>query len=92
MTVTFTIDEEYTGFRTVTMPAEEGEEATTEQVPTRSISVTFTDGAITHQREVNVCLDADGNYDAEATLVRIGEVARGVENKIAAGVITAPSV
>lgn len=89
MAVTFSIDEEYTGFRTVTIPAAEGEEETTEQVPTRTISVTFTDGTITHQREVNVCFDADNAYDADATLVRVGEVARGVEQKIAAGVITA---
>jgi hypothetical protein len=90
--VTYALNEEYTGFRTVEMPpAEEGGEPTTEQVPTRSISVTFTDGAITHQREVNVCFDADGAYDADATLVRIGEVARGVEQKIAAGVISAPA-
>ena len=88
MTVTFTLDEEYTGFRTVEMPAAEGEETTSEQVQTRSISVTFTNGTITHQREVNVCLDAEGAYDHEATLARIGEVARGVEQKIAAGVIS----
>ena len=91
MPVTFTLDEEYTGFRTVEMPAAEGEETTTEQVATRTVSVTFTDGTITHQREVNVCFDADGAYDADATLVRIGEVARGVEQKIAAGVIAAPA-
>lgn len=91
MAVTFTLDEEYTGFRTVEMPAAEGEETTSEQVPTRSVSVTFTDGTITHKREVNVCFDADGAYDAEATLVRIEEVARGVEQKIAAGVISAPA-
>lgn len=87
--VTFTLDEEYTGFRTVEMPAAEGEEATSQEMPTRSISVTFTDGTITHQREVNVCFDSEGNYDEEATMVRIGEVARGVEQKIAAGVIAA---
>ena len=89
MAVTFTIDEEYTGFRTVRIPAAEGEEEATQQVPTRAISVTFTDGTITHQREVNVCFDAEGNYDSDATLARIGEVAIGVEAKIAAGVITA---
>lgn len=90
--VTYTLNEEYTGFRTVEVPAaEEGAEPTTQEVPTRSISVTFTKGTITHQREVNVCFDADGAYDADATLVRIGEVARGVEQKIAAGVISAPA-
>jgi hypothetical protein len=90
--VTYTLNEEFTGFRTVEVPAtEEGGEPTTEEVATRSISVTFTNGTITHQREVNVCFDADGAYDADATLVRIGEVARGVEQKIAAGVISAPA-
>lgn len=91
MAVTFTLNEEYTGVRTVEIPATEGEEARTELHPTRSVSVTFTDGTITHQREVNVCFDADGAYDADATLVRIEEVARGVEQKIAAGVISAPA-
>lgn len=91
MAVTFTLNEEYTGVRTVEIPAMEGEEARTELHPTRSISVTFTDGTITHQREVNVCFDADGAYDADATLARIEEVARGVEQKIAAGVISAPA-
>jgi len=94
MAVTYTLNEEYTGFRTravETETSEEGTELITEQYPTRSISVTFTDGTITHQREVNVCFDAEGNYDADATLVRIGEVARGVEQKIAAGVISAPA-
>ena len=33
-------------------------------------------------------LDADGDYDSEATLVRVGEVANGVGNKIACGVIS----
>ena len=92
MAVTYTLNEEYTGFRTVEVPpAEEGGEATAQEVPTRSISVTFTDGTITHQREVNVCFDSDGAYDADATLVRIEEVARGVAGKIAAGVISAPA-
>lgn len=86
--VTFTLNEEYTGFRTVEMPGAEGEETTTEQVATRTVSVTFTDGTITHQREVNVCFDADGAYDDAATQIRLGEVARGVESKIAAGVIS----
>ena len=82
--VTFTLDEEFTGFRTVTDT--DGEES---QVPTTAVSVTFTNGTVSHQREVNACFDADGNYDADATNVRIGEVAMGVEAKIAAGVITA---
>ena len=35
---------------------------------------------------VNVCFDSD--YDADATAVRIGEVANGVANKMAWGVIS----
>jgi hypothetical protein len=42
----------------------------------------------THERSVNVCFDADGEYDADATAVRIGEVANGVANKMACGVIS----
>jgi len=90
--VSYTLDEEFTGFRTHEAPAtEEGGDPEITLVPCRDVQVTFTKGAITHTRNVNVCFDADGNYDAEATLVRIGEIARGVEGKIAAGVITAPS-
>lgn len=89
MAVTFELDEKYTGFRTVEVPpAEEGGEAVTQEVPTRSISVTFTDGTITHQRDVNVCFDSEGEYDPDATLLRIEEVARGVDNKIAVGLIS----
>lgn len=87
--VTFTLDEEFTGFRThEEPPSEEGGEPVLAQSPCRDIKVTFTDGTVTHTRNVNVCYDAEGNYDEEATMVRIGEVARGVEQKIAAGVIT----
>ena len=89
MTVTFELDEEYTGFRTVEVPStEEGGEAVTQEVPTRSITVTFTNGTITHQRDVNVCFDSEGEYDPDATLLRIEEVARGVDNKIAVGLIS----
>ena len=54
----------------------------------RDIHVRFTDGTVTHERHVNVCYDADGNYDEDATDARIGEVAMGVEHKIAVGVIS----
>jgi hypothetical protein len=37
---------------------------------------------------VNVCYDSDGNYDEAATDIRISEVARGVEIKIASGAIS----
>lgn len=86
--VSYTLNETYTGTRTVETPAEDGEGTVSEEVPTNTVQVTFTDGTITHEREVNVCLDADGNYDDEAMQVRLAEVALGVEGKIAAGVIS----
>jgi hypothetical protein len=54
-----------------------------------SVEVTFTDGTVTHQRGVNAVF-TDGAYDADATEGRIAEVALGVENKIAVGVISQP--
>lgn len=86
--VTYELLEEFTGTRTTEMPDMENDgETVSEESPCSDIQVRFTDGTITHERNVNVCRDADGNYDHEATLVRIGEVAMGVEGKIAAGVI-----
>lgn len=55
-----------------------------------TIMVTFTDGTITHRRSVNAVY-VDGSYDANATEARVSEVAAGVENKIAVGVITESS-
>ena len=54
------------------------------------VEVTFTDGTITHTRSVNAVF-VDGVYDADATETRVGEVAAGVEHKIAAGVISVPA-
>ena len=91
MSVTYELLEEYTGTRTTEMPDMENEgETVTSEVDCRDIQVRFTCGETdcVHERSVNVCFDADGNYDHEATLVRIGEVAMGVENKIALGVIS----
>lgn len=85
--VTYTLDEEYTGFRTVEHFDSEGE-VVSEQIAVKDISVSFTDGTVTHTRNVNVCFDESGAYDHEATLTRIIEVAHGVEQKIAAGVIS----
>lgn len=53
------------------------------------VEVTFTDGTIAHTRSVNAVF-VDGVYDADATENRVGEVARGVEHKIALGVIGIP--
>ena len=67
---------------TYTYNAPEGENTTVE--------VTFTDETITYTRGVNAVY-TDGSYDATATEARVEEVARGVENKIALGVITESS-
>ena len=67
---------------TYTYNAPEGTEPT--------IMVAFTDGTITHSRSVNAVY-VDGSYDADATEARVAEVAAGVENKIAVGVITESS-
>ena len=88
MPVTWTKLETFTGSRTTSMPDPDNEGQTLDTTTEcRDIHVRFTDGTITHDRHVNVCYDADGNYDEDATDIRIGEVAMGVENKIAAGVI-----
>ena len=54
------------------------------------VEVTFTDGKIEHTRTVNAVF-VDGVYDADATETRVGEVAAGVEHKIAVGVFTPPA-
>ena len=89
MPVTWTKLETFTGSRTTTAPDPENEGEVIETTTScRDIHVRFTDGTITHERHVNVCYDADGNYDEDETDIRIGEVAMGVENKIAVGVIS----
>jgi hypothetical protein len=54
-----------------------------------SVNVTFTDGTVTHQRDVNAVF-TDGTYDADATEARVAQVALGVETKIAVGAISQP--
>ena len=91
MSVTYELLEEYTGTRTEEMPDPENEGGTiSSELACRDIKVRFTceDSGCTHERSVNVCFDSEGNYDHEATLVRVGEVAMGVESKIACGVIS----
>ena len=91
MSVTYELLEEYTGTRTTEMPDadNEGETVSTE-TDCRDIQVRFTcgDTDCVHERSVNVCFDADGAYDHEATLIRVGEVAMGVGHQIACGVIS----
>lgn len=91
MAVTWTKLETFTGSRDQIGPDPDNEGQTiTTSVDCRDIKVSFTDGTITHERTVNVCYDADGNYDESATDERIQEVANGVAHKIAVGVITNP--
>ena len=56
-----------------------------------TVEVTFTSDSpsLVHTRTVNAVFTS-GSYDADATAVRVAEVALGVENKIAVGAITAP--
>ncbi len=90
MAVTAKKLETFTGKRTATMPdPDDASKTITNERDCRDIEVEFTDGSITQTRRVNVCYNSDGNYDEAATDVRISEVARGIENKIAAGAITA---
>jgi len=91
MAVTWTKLETFTGSRTISTPDPDNLDQNIETTVTcHDINVRFTDGTITHERPVNVCYDADGNYDEDATDIRIGQVALGVENKIAVGAITGP--
>ena len=57
-----------------------------------TVEVTFTSDSpsLTHVRTVNAVFTS-GSYDADATAVRVAEVALGVENKIAVGAISAPA-
>ena len=89
MAVTVKKLETFTGKRTSTMVDPDDESKTiTNEKDCKDIQVEFTEGSITHTRKVNVCYDSDGNYDEAATDVRISEVARGVEIKIASGAIS----
>jgi len=89
MPVTWTKLETFTGTRTTQIPDPDNMEETIDStVDCRDIEVEFTDGTITHRRFVNVCYDADGNYDEDATDERLDQHAMGVENKIAVGVIS----
>jgi hypothetical protein len=91
MMVTYELLEEYTGTRSQEMPDPDNEgETLSSEVACRDVSVRFTcsHSNCVHERTVNVCFDGDGAYDAAATLVRIGEVGMGVEQKIACGAIS----
>lgn len=55
----------------------------------KTVDVTFIDENldITHTRSVNVVF-TEGEYDEEATKLRVEEVARGVQHKIDVGIIS----
>ena len=89
MPVTWTKLETFTGTRTMQTPDPDNMDETIDNtVDCRDIEVEFTDGTITYTRHVNVCFDADGAYDEDETDARVAQVAMGVENKIAVGVIS----
>lgn len=89
MPVTWTKLETFTGSRTTSIPDPDNEGETIETAfACRDIHVRFTDGKITHDRYVNVCYNSDGEYDETETDERLNQHALGVENKIAAGVIS----
>ena len=94
MSVTYELLEEYTGTRTTEMPDPDNEgETISSESACRDIKVKFTcsDSGCVHERSVNVCLDGDGAYDHENTLVRLSEVGNGVAHKMACGVISMPA-
>lgn len=86
MAITYELLEEFTGTRTYDMG--EGEDHVKTDVSDIDVKFTCDETGKTYQRTVNVCFDADGKYDADATATRIGEVALSVGNKMACGVIT----
>lgn len=57
----------------------------------KTVTVTFNTGDWVHVREVNAVFTANGEYDADATEIRVGEVGMGVQNKIITGTLVAPT-
>lgn len=58
---------------------------------TRQVPVTFTAGAVKHERHVNAVVDTAGAYDKAATKERVAQVAQGVAVKIEAGAFREPA-
>ncbi len=90
MAITYELLEEFTGSRIHEVPDDDHEGETksvTTSVADINVRFSCSETNKTHERTVNVCFDADGNYDADATAVRIDEVATGVGNKMANGVL-----
>jgi hypothetical protein len=46
------------------------------------------DPSLTHARQVNAVFDAEGVYDEQATIARVGDVMLGVVHKLDVGAIT----
>ena len=89
MTVTYTLKETFDGTRTETVPDPDNDGQTKDVTTTgiKDIIVEFTNGSIVHTRNVNVVF-TDGSYDDTLTKLRCEEVAKGVEAKIAVGIIS----
>lgn len=54
-----------------------------------TVPVTFEQDGKSHSRSVNAVIGDDGKHDRAATLARVDEVAAGVANKFALGVLGA---
>lgn len=59
---------------------------------TGTVPVTFADGAHRHRRAVNAMMNAAGKYDRAATRAQVAEVAAGVANKFALGLLGMPII
>lgn len=57
---------------------------------TGSVPVTDKQDGKRHSRDVNAVIGADGKHDRAATVTRVNEVAAGVANKFAAGLLGDP--
>lgn len=85
MAITYELLESFTGTRTITTP-----DGDSETINCNDIRVRFTDSEtnVTHERDVNVVFDENGDYDSTATAARIEEVAVGVGEKIKVGALS----
>jgi len=93
MAITYTIDETFTGKRTIQMPDPDKPGQMKNIVSdVKDIQVTFKSDSpkIDHTRTVNVCYDSGGNYDHANTVARIEEVKNGFAHKVEAGAIIEP--
>nr|DAI68394.1 MAG TPA: hypothetical protein [Caudoviricetes sp.] len=54
---------------------------------TGTVPVTFEQDGKSHSRSVNAVIGEDGRHDRAATLARVDEVAAGVANKFALGLL-----